>query len=104
MSLRPAGTLGLRARYSIAFGVLGLVLSSGLAEFTYNRSRVYLLNQRESVAVAQAAFNAQLLSNALLAADEDPAKLIGSVINVSGSQPLLFRNNRWYVTAANIAR
>ncbi len=103
MTGRSGTGLGLRARSSIAFGLLGLVLSGVLAGFTYNRSRVYLLEQRESVAVAQAGFNAQLLSNALLASDDDPAKLLASVINVSGSQPLLFRDDRWYVTSANIA-
>lgn len=94
---------GLRARSTIAFGLLGLVLSTMLALFTYSRSRVYLLGQRESVAVAQAAFNAQSLSNALLVSTDDPGRIIASVINVSGSQPLLRRNDRWYVTSANIA-
>ncbi len=100
---RGPANLGLRARSSIAFGVLALVLSSVLAGFTYNRSRIYLLNQREQVAVAQAGFNARLLANALRASPDGGARLLSSVINVSGSQPMLFRNNTWYVTSANIA-
>ena len=95
--------LGLRARSSIAFGLLALVLSSVLAGFTYNRSRIYLLQQRERVAVAQAGFNARLLANALRASPEGGGRLLSSVVNGSGSQPLLFRNNTWYVTSANIA-
>ncbi len=95
--------MGLRARSSIAFGLLALVLSSVLAGFTYNRSRIYLLQQRDRVAVAQAGFNARLLANALRASPEGGGRLLASVINGSGSQPMLFRNNTWYVTSANIA-
>jgi two-component system sensor histidine kinase MtrB len=95
--------LGLRARSSIAFGVLALLLSSVLAGFTYNRSRTDLLRQRESVAIAQAGFNARLLANALRASPGGGSRLLSSVINVSGSQPMLFRNNTWYITSANIA-
>ncbi len=96
-------TLGLRARSSIAFGLLALVLSSVLAGFTYNRSRITLLKQREQVAVAQAGFNARLLANALRASPDGGSRLLSSVINVSGSQPMLFRDNTWYITSANIA-
>jgi two-component system, OmpR family, sensor histidine kinase MtrB len=95
--------VGLRARSSIAFGLLALVLSSVLAGFTYNRSRVYLLKQREGVAVALAGFNARLLANALRASPDDGAGLLSSVINGSGSQPMLFRDNSVYVTSANVS-
>ncbi len=95
--------LGLRARSSIAFGLLALVLSSVLAGFTYNRSRIYLLKQREGEAVTQAGFNARLLANALRASPDSGSRLLSSVINGSGSTPMLFRNNTWFVTSANIA-
>lgn len=98
------GRLGLRARSSAAFGLVGLVLSLVLAGITYERSRVYLLRQRESGALSQAALNARSLSRALLSSNTDPARVLATVINVSGSVPLLFRNERWYVTSANVVQ
>lgn len=95
------GRLGLRARSAVAYALVGLALSVVLSVVTYNRSRSYLLRQRESVAVEQAWFNARLIANALRPSS-DPARVVGSVVNTSGSQPLLRFDGRWFVTSANI--
>jgi two-component system, OmpR family, sensor histidine kinase MtrB len=100
--LRRRSRLGLRARSSIAFGLVGLGLSTMLAAFTYNRTRVYLINQRESVAVARASLNAQLVSRSLLADPRDPQRILSS-IRSADSQSMLWRDGRWFVVSANIS-
>ncbi|GIU88711.1 MAG: hypothetical protein KatS3mg009_3226 [Acidimicrobiia bacterium] len=44
--------LGLRARGTVAFALLALVLSASLALLTYQIARRYLLDQRESLRAA----------------------------------------------------
>lgn len=100
--LRPP-RLGLRARSSVAFALVGLALSLVLATFTYNRSRGYLIDQREADAISQATFNARLVANGLRASSGDPARLLSSVATASGSQPLLYNRGLWYVTVANLS-
>jgi signal transduction histidine kinase len=98
--LRRGGrrNLGLRARSAVAFALLGLTLSLVLSVVTYQRARVYLLDQRESVAVTQASLNAQLVANLLRSNSDDPLRVVAGA-----SQPMLRRNGRWFVTAANIS-
>lgn len=98
--LRRSGrrNLGLRARSAVAFALLGLTLSLVLSAVTYQRARTYLLDQRESFAITQAAGNARIVANLLRSNSDDPLRVVAG-----SSQPLLRRNGRWFVTAANIS-
>lgn len=99
--LRRSGrrNLGLRARSAVAFALLGLTLSLVLSAVTYQRARSYLLDQRESVAITQASLNARIVANLLRSNSDDPLRVVAT----GSSQPLLRRNGRWFVTAANIS-
>lgn len=101
LRLRRIGhrSLGLRARSAVAFALLGLTLSLVLSAVTYQRARVYLLDQRESFAITQAAGNARIVANLLRSNSDDPLRVVAT----GSSQPLLRRNGRWFVTAANIS-
>ena len=92
---------GLRARSSVAFALVGLTLSLVLSFVTYNRSRAYLLSQRETFAVRQASFNAQLVANALRIESADPKAAVERVASGSASEPLLRKDGLWYVTRVN---
>ena len=92
---------GLRARSSVAFALVGLTLSLVLSFVTYNRSRAYLLSQRETFAVRQASFNAQQVANALRNEFADPKAAVDRVTSGLASEPLLRKDGSWYVTRVN---
>ncbi len=92
---------GLRARSSVAFALMGLTLSLVLSLVTYNRSRAYLLSQRETFAVRQASFNAQQVANALRNESADPKAAVDRVTSGLASEPLLRKDGSWYVTRVN---
>lgn len=98
-----AKRLGLRARSAIAFGFSGLILSTSLALFTYNRGKVYFLRQRESYAISQAVFNARQVFNAFQVDQSDPSRVMASAASTAGAQQLLWRDKQWFVTSANIS-
>ena len=97
---RTRNNLGLRARSAVAFALLGLTLSLVLSAVTYQRARTYLLDQRESFAITQASGNARIVANLLRSNTTDPLSVVA---NDPNTQPLLRRNGRWFVRAANIS-
>jgi two-component system, OmpR family, sensor histidine kinase MtrB len=92
---------GLRARSSLAFALVGLTLSLVLSFVTYNRSRTYLLSQREAFAIRQASFDAQQVANALRNESADPKATVDRLTSGLASEPLLRKDGRWYVTRVN---
>ena len=87
----------------MAFALIGFALSVVLSVVTYNRSRTYLLRQREKVAIAQASANAGIVANGLRSSDAIPGKQLGLVSKASGTEPLLLIGGNWFVIAANVS-
>lgn len=96
--------LGLRARGTVAFAVLALVLSASLAVLTYQIARSYLLDQRESLALRQAFINARAANEVLRAADPDVPDLLASLPSSSGSYAVLRSGNEWFAAAVATGR
>jgi signal transduction histidine kinase len=88
--------LGLRGRGGVAFAVLAFVLSASMALLTYQLARNYLLEQRESLAVRQAALNAQAVKDSLRARDPDVTALLQRLPGSSDSHPVLRRRAEWF--------
>lgn len=93
--------LGLRARGTVAFALLALVLSASLALLTYQIARRYLLDQRESFALRQSTVNARLAKEVLRADDPDVPALLATLPGNSGSHPILRNGDEWF--AAEVA-
>lgn len=93
---RPYRRLGLRARFTIAFGLGSLAISVLLSLVSYGLVRTNLVNQRERSAIGQAYSNASAIRNGLRSADANAKDLLDSLQNPSGGRPLLYRNGEWF--------
>ena len=83
-----------------AFATGGLVLAGGLSVLTYELTRTYLLNQRQTSAVRQARANARLVRNLLRSPDPDLPRLLGSLETPANSQPVVFHDREWFSSSA----
>lgn len=101
MSRRPA-RLPLRARATAAFAIGALVLSLALSALTYGLVRQYLLDQRESAALAQVFANANLVRDGLRVEDPDVRALLGSLVGTTDSQPVLRVGDVWFARSVNV--
>ena len=68
--------LGLRARFTIAFAVGGLVLSALLAAVTYGLVRENIVRQRETSATRQVYLNARFIRDILRTAGANPTDVL----------------------------
>lgn len=98
------GGLGLRARGTVAFALLALVLSASLAVLTYSIARSYLLDQRESLALRQAFINARAANEYLRASDPDVPDLLASLPSSSGSYVVLRAEGEWFALSVGTGR
>ncbi len=96
--------LGLRARGAVAFAVLALLLSTSLSLLTYQLTRSYLIDQRESLALRQALVNARAVSDALRSTTQDVPAILTSLTASAGHQPVVRVGNQWYATSVAIGR
>ncbi|MEO5898807.1 MAG: HAMP domain-containing sensor histidine kinase [Ilumatobacteraceae bacterium] len=96
----PAG--GLRMRSALAFAVLALVLSAALSVSTYQLTRSYLLDQRESLGLRQAILNASATKGLLASGDADPGRAVTSIGTGSGSRAVLRVAGEWYAAAVEL--
>jgi two-component system, OmpR family, sensor histidine kinase MtrB len=94
--------LGLRARVTVGFSLLGLIVSFGLAIVTYTFARNYLLDQRDASAKTVAFANARLVVNALVAAPDFNQKSLPAGRSF-GDGSFLHYQNRWFGNS-NLAR
>lgn len=94
--------LGLRARVSLTFGVLSLLVAVAIAGTTYGLARVYLMNQRETAALTRALLDARAVS-ASLASGTAPAAVLEQVPSVGTSQPLLRVDGEWYSAGVTVS-
>jgi len=96
--------LGLRARGTVAFALLALLLSASLAVLTYQIARSYLLDQRESFALRQAYVNARATNEVLRADEPDVGGLLASLPASSGGYAVVRRGNEWFAAAVATGR
>jgi len=96
--------LGLRARATVAFGLLGLFASVALAVTTYFVARSYLVGQREQSAERQAFANARLTRSALRSSGVDVVALISGIRGESGSEVVVRFGDAWFASSVSIGR
>src|SRR5438105_13486587 len=99
---RRASRLGLRARATVAFGCVALVLSATLATMAYELTRSYLIKQRQSTAIRQAYVNARLARSVLRTPDPDVPTILASLQTSSGSVAVLNYQDRWFAGKVGI--
>jgi len=100
----PTVGLGLRTRTSLAFALLALVLSAGLAVMTYELTRRYLVSKREDLATQQAVANAHAASRLLRDRSIDPTSVLVSVASGTDARAVLKLDGRWYATSVDAGR
>jgi signal transduction histidine kinase len=99
---RRRSRLGLRARATVAFGCVALVLSATLATMAYELTRSYLIQQRQSTAIRQAYVNARLARSVLRTPDPDVPTILASLQTSSGSVAVLNYQDRWFASKVGI--
>ena len=96
----PRRHLALRARVSVTFALISLLLTALLAATTYFLARTYMLDQRERSATRQVFLNARLVKSELT---RDEAADVGQALEqLQGelnSTSLIFVDQRWYHVA-----
>jgi signal transduction histidine kinase len=96
--------LGLRARFTIAFALGGLVLSALLAAVTYGLVRENIVRQRENSATRQVFLNANFVRDSLRTAGISPSELLDGLQTPSGASPVLVVDGRPYAPTADPGR
>ena len=94
----------MRARTSLAFAALALVLSVSLALMTYGLTRRYLLSKRESLATQQAVVDARAVATFLQDRTADPAAILVNLSSASGSRPVLLLGDQWFSASIDVGR
>jgi signal transduction histidine kinase len=94
--------LALRARVSLAFALLGLLLIAVLATTTYALVRTYLLDQRQDLATRQAFLNARVAKTLMSSESLDPQRVFDQLEGEVGTASLLHIDGRWYASSVGI--
>jgi two-component system sensor histidine kinase MtrB len=94
--------LGLRARATVAFGFIAFALSAMLAFISYELTRSYLLDQRQTQAMRQAFVNARLARSVLRSPDPDVPTLLASLQSSSNSVAVLRFDGRWFASTVGV--
>ncbi len=97
MALRSR-RVGIRARASITFALMGLLVATVVASLTYGVAVRYLLEQREGVAARQAYVNARLVRSVLRADDPDVRSLLAAIGGGTASAPVIRYEGEWFAT------
>jgi len=95
--------LGLRARFTIAFALGGLVLSALLASVTFGLARENIERQREGSAQRQVFLNAQFVREQLRTAGLQPSKVLDGLQTPSGANPVLVVDGQAFAASADRA-
>jgi signal transduction histidine kinase len=87
--------MGLRRRLTLIFAAGSLVLSASVAAISFERSRTFLLRQRESSLEQQTFVNARLVRSRLRVQDPDLVGLLASLAPRASSEHFLLSGNEW---------
>jgi signal transduction histidine kinase len=100
----PTQQLGLRARVTVAFAILALVLSVTLAVFSYELTRSFVLSRRNTTARQQTYLNARAVRDALLANPADVQGALAQAQTGAESAVVLRIANSWFGTSVGVGR
>jgi signal transduction histidine kinase len=100
---RPTRRLGLRQRVTLAFGLLTLALSTVLSLVGWGVVSQYLVDERQSAAIAQADLHHSLLAEGIVQRKESVALLLGGLPNNGSEVGLAVVGGRWYATSPHVA-
>lgn len=100
---RPGHRLGLRQRVTLAFGLLTLALSTVLSLVGWGVVSQYLVDERQSAAIAQADLHHSLLSEGIAERNEPVARLLSGLPNNGSEIGLAVVSGRWYTTSPTVA-
>lgn len=89
-------SFGLRARATLAWGLIALTLSAGLATFAYLLTREQLIGERKNSASTGAYLNARIVRSALRGPDPDVGAILSSLEGNAGSLALARVGGEWY--------
>jgi len=92
--------LGLRARFTVAFALGGLVLSALLASVTFGLARENIVRQRESSAQRQLFLDARVIRDSLRTAGVNPVDLLEGLQTPTGASPSVIVGGQAYATSA----
>ena len=96
--------LGLRARATLGFGLVGLVVAVVLAGVTYTVARRYLVDQRQDVAQQQAYVNARLARSVLRGPNPDVRAFLAGLGGGTAASPVVRYRDEWFSTSVAIGR
>jgi len=95
-------TIGLRARATIAWALIALVLAAGVAAISYHVTRSELTEERRERATAQAYLNARLVRSGLRASDPDLSAILSSLEGNVGSSSLTRLDGEWFASSVGV--
>ncbi|HEX2150126.1 MAG TPA: HAMP domain-containing sensor histidine kinase, partial [Actinomycetota bacterium] len=98
----PVSSLGLRARATLAWGIIALVLSAALATFAYQVTRDQLVEERQQNAVTQGYLNARLVRNTLMAGEPQLSEALSAVGGSAQSVVLARVGGEWFSGSVGI--
>lgn len=93
---RPTRLLGLRARATLAWALIALVLSGALAGFAYQVTRNQLVSERETNILNQVFLNARFVRGAIQTGEPDMAEALSAVVGSSESAQLARVGGEWF--------
>jgi two-component system sensor histidine kinase MtrB len=105
-SVHPGRTrqLGLRARVTVVFAALAFLVSVGLAVFSYELIRTFLIDRRESTARQEAYVNARAVRDALKANPTDVRSALTEVQTSADNAVVVRIGTGWFGTTVGVGR
>lgn len=100
---RRTHRLGLRQRVTLAFGLLTLALSTVLSLVGWRVVSQYLVDERQSAAIAQTDLHHSLLAGGIVERKQSVALLLSGLPNNGSEMGLAVVGGRWYATSAHLA-
>jgi two-component system, OmpR family, sensor histidine kinase MtrB len=96
--------LGLRARGTVVFAGLALLLSTSLAIFSYELTRTFLLERREATVRREAYLNARAVRDALRVNSFDVVGALAHAQTGSDSVVIVRVGSQWFGTSVGVGR
>lgn len=103
-SRRTSRRIGLRARVTIAFAGLALLLSATLAVFAYELTRAFLIDRREESARQEAFLNARAVRDALRVNALDVGNALAQTQTGNDSAVVVRVGDQWFGTSVGVGR
>lgn len=94
--VRNRRRLGLRSRATLAWALIALTLTAGLAMLAYQLTRAELLEDRRERATAQAYVNARLMRSNLRATDPDVNEILSSLAGNADAVTIARVGGQWF--------